>query len=125
MSRFNFVFVYRAIGIFIFPRPVYKFVINHLHGFRNEISNLTENLFSFVEEAMNRIKQTFIFDKTLQCEVESFESTNNTRQLGILTNFEKRFIQSASTSGMKKESHNRSLITIKSLYNNKMDFLNY
>ncbi|XP_076163549.1 mutagen-sensitive 304 isoform X2 [Ptiloglossa arizonensis] len=69
------------------------------------------------QEAMNRIKQTFIFDKTSQSEIELFDR-GNTKQLNMLTNFEKRTVQPASTSSKNNDNY-KFLITIKSLYNNR------
>ncbi|XP_076249757.1 mutagen-sensitive 304 isoform X2 [Calliopsis andreniformis] len=83
----------------------------------NSFDNFT--LHENEQEAMNRIKQTFIFDKTSQSQVGSFERTNNMRQLDILTNFQKRFVEPASASSKKNENHNKFLTTIKSLYNNR------
>ncbi|XP_043250218.1 uncharacterized protein LOC122396138 [Colletes gigas] len=74
------------------------------------------------QEAMNRIKQTFILDKTsTQSDIESFEK-GNMRELNMLTNFEEKTVQSASTYSKKDNSHNKFLLTVKSLYNNKMEF---
>ena len=76
------------------------------------------------QEAMNRIKQTFISDKTQQSQMESFERSRSTRQLDLLTSFEKRPIRAAPAVA-KKNEHHRFLTTIKSLYNNRMNFSNY
>ncbi|XP_053986293.1 uncharacterized protein LOC128880332 isoform X1 [Hylaeus volcanicus] len=72
------------------------------------------------QEAMNRIKQTFILDKTYpQRDVESFERAN-TRNLNMLSNFEKRTIEPASAGSTKNDNHNKFLVTMKSLYSSRM-----
>ncbi|XP_015429517.1 PREDICTED: uncharacterized protein LOC107186210 [Dufourea novaeangliae] len=86
------------------------------HLFMRNISNFDDFvLHENEQEAMNRIKQTFIFEKTSQSEIDGF-NRSNTKQLDILSNFEKRSIQPASTSPKRKDIHNKFLTTIKSLY---------
>ncbi|KOC65099.1 ATR-interacting protein mus304 [Habropoda laboriosa] len=77
------------------------------------------------QEAMNRIKQTFIFDKTLQSETEYFNRGTSSKQLDIMTNFERTFVQPLSTRSKKNENHNKVLVTFKSLFNSRMDFSNH
>ncbi|CAK9801082.1 hypothetical protein ANTQUA_LOCUS2692 [Anthophora quadrimaculata] len=83
--------------------------MRNLNAFENFVLHENE------QEAMNRIKQTFIFDKTSQTETEL-------KQLDIMTNFEKIFIQPSSTRSKKNENHNKTLITFKSLLSTRMDF---
>lgn len=71
---------------------------------------------------MNRIKQTFIFDKTQQSETEQFVTKNSTKQLDLLLNFEKIVVQPISERPKKNENYNKTLLAFKSLFNTKMDF---
>lgn len=88
------------------------------------LRGLKKNFNLVTEEAMNRIKQTFISDKAQQSQMESFERSSSTRQLDLLTSFEKRPIR-AEPAVAKKNEHHKFLTTIKSLYNSRMDFSNY
>ncbi|XP_076643967.1 mutagen-sensitive 304 [Halictus rubicundus] len=91
------------------------------HLFMRNISNFDDfSLHENEQEAMNRIKQTFIFDKVPQPEIEECAGSN-TRQLDILSNFEKP----AAVNPKRNENHNKFLTTITSLYNSKMDLFNH
>ncbi|XP_031841815.1 mutagen-sensitive 304 isoform X2 [Nomia melanderi] len=94
------------------------------HLFLRNISNFDNLvLHENEQEAMNRIKQTFIFDKLPQSEIEEF-NRGTVRQLDILSNFQKKSVQPVSVSSKKNENHNKFLTTIKSLYNNRMELSN-
>ncbi|CAL7938753.1 unnamed protein product [Xylocopa violacea] len=77
------------------------------------------------QEAMNRIKQTFIFDKTLQSENEQPQKASMSKQLDILSNFGETIVQPSSTRSQKNENLNKVLATFKSLFNSKTDFSNH
>lgn len=90
--------------------------MRNLNAFENFILHENE------QEAMNRIKQTFIFDKTQQSETEQFVTKNSTKQLDLLSNFEKIVVQPISERPKKNENYNKTLLAFKSLFNTKMDF---
>ncbi|XP_076294227.1 mutagen-sensitive 304 [Lasioglossum baleicum] len=95
------------------------------HLFMRNISNFDDfSLHENEQEAMDRIKQTFIFDKVPQSEIEECTSSS-TRQLDILSNFEKRPIQPAPVNPKRNENHNKFLTTIRSLYNSRMELSNH
>ncbi|XP_078039018.1 mutagen-sensitive 304 [Augochlora pura] len=95
------------------------------HSFMKNISNFDEfSLHENEQEAMDRIKQTFIFEKVPQSEIKNFGS-RSTSQLDILANFQKRPIQQASVNLKKNENHNKFLTTIRSLYNSRHELSNH
>nr|XP_033329578.1 uncharacterized protein LOC117222151 [Megalopta genalis] len=95
------------------------------HLFMRNISNFDICLHENEQEAMDRIKQTFIFDKVPQSEIEAFGS-NSTSQLDILSSFQKRpVIGQAPENPKKNENHNKFLTTIRSLYNGRVELSNH
>ncbi|XP_029047025.2 uncharacterized protein LOC114877962 isoform X1 [Osmia bicornis bicornis] len=68
------------------------------------------------QEAMSRIKQTFIFDKASQSEMEPAKKNCITKQLDILSNFEEITVQPITTSSKKNENLYKVLTVFKSLY---------
>lgn len=73
---------------------------------------------------MNRIKQTFVFDKIPQSDTQQLVTGVSTKQLDILSNFEKIVVQPSSTKPKKNENHNKFLVTMKSLFSSKLDLSN-
>ncbi|XP_006615342.2 uncharacterized protein LOC102678533 [Apis dorsata] len=90
--------------------------MRNLNTFENFVLHENE------QEAMNRIKQTFIFDKTQQSEMEQFVKKSSIKQLDLLSNFEKIVVQPISERPKKNENYNKTLLAFKSLFNTKMDF---
>nr|XP_012148149.1 PREDICTED: uncharacterized protein LOC100878573 [Megachile rotundata]XP_012148150.1 PREDICTED: uncharacterized protein LOC100878573 [Megachile rotundata] len=68
------------------------------------------------QEAMSRIKQTFIFDKVSQSEIEQAEKNTVTKQLDILSNFDETSVQPATSNSKKNENLYKILTVFKSLY---------
>lgn len=66
---------------------------------------------------MHRIKQTFISDKTQPSEMEQLERSSSRKELDILSNFEKKFVQPLSARPKQNENYNKALVTFKSLFN--------
>ncbi|XP_043507898.1 uncharacterized protein LOC122527620 [Frieseomelitta varia] len=87
--------------------------MRNLSAFKNFVFHENE------QEAMNRIKQTFILDRTQLPEMEQLGVGNSKKELDILSNFKTSFVQSLSARPKKNENHNKFLVTIKSLFSNR------
>ncbi|KAK9305806.1 hypothetical protein QLX08_003314 [Tetragonisca angustula] len=87
--------------------------MRNLSAFKNFVFHENE------QEAMNRIKQTFILDRTQLPEMEQLGVGNSKKELDILSNFKKSFVQPLSARPKKNENHNKFLVTIKSLFSNR------
>ncbi|XP_033358994.1 uncharacterized protein LOC117238296 [Bombus vosnesenskii] len=85
--------------------------MRNLSAFKNFVLHENE------QEAMNRIKQTFISDKTQPSEMEQLERSSSRKELDILSNFEKKFVQPLSARPKQNENYNKALVTFKSLFN--------
>ncbi|XP_020288152.1 uncharacterized protein LOC109856860 isoform X2 [Pseudomyrmex gracilis] len=74
-------------------------------------------------EALNRIKSTFVIDKSVQSETETHH-----RNVGVnkssMTNFKKKAVPTAdrSQNHVGPESHKRSCMIIKALYDSKLEY---
>ncbi|XP_026668984.1 uncharacterized protein LOC108624518 isoform X2 [Ceratina calcarata] len=89
----------------------HMFMMN-LNAFEN--FHLHEN----EQEAMNRIKQTFIFDKTLQSQTDQHEGDRYMRKFSVMSHFEKASFPSSTVSKRSKDL-NKILLMFRSLLNER------
>lgn len=94
------------------------------HLFMNNIATFDNLILHENErEAINLIKSTFIFDKTLLPEGQTNKNKINLNELSIATNFQKEFSDFASQETARKssniEDYHNIFVAYKSLYSNK------
>ncbi|KAK2585501.1 hypothetical protein KPH14_010152 [Odynerus spinipes] len=100
------------------------------HLFMNNIGNFDNvTLHENEREALNLIKSTFVFDKTLLSESQASENNANLSQLSIAINFKKKhsnFIsQKMQKNNSSKENYRNIFIAYKSLFSSKSGSRNY